>query len=265
MGSTNSNLTQSSEVGTLNWDNVKSEENQEYIKKNGFSIKKLDNGFEEIDLDIKPLSDTENSINQLKDVFQKMNEEISKSEENEISKSEEMENVEDSSPFISTELYNKIMQGGSNSLKSSDFNNIKKGGNNHSSSSDSSSSLSIENSSDSSDEKLLQNLSEISVSSSDYPSNLKKKEFKKYNDKESKYHSSSSSKHLKKGYNFSDTSSMISNYRGGNTSESSSLINDYTLEKNSSETSYKLNSESIKTSDINLVSVDSINGRRFLN
>ena len=55
---------------------------------------------------------------------------------------------------------------------------------------------------------------------------------------------------------------MMSNYKkGGNTSETS--ISNH--KQYSSETSYKINSESIKSSDINLVSVDSVNGRRFLN
>ena len=258
MGSAHSNLAQSSEVGTLNWD--KSEDNKEYLK-NGYSIKKLDNGMEEIDLEIKPLSESENSISQLSDVFKKLRNEISK---NEIKTSND--DIDDTSPFISTELYNKILENGDNSspLISTDMfiNEIKKGGSLHNLSSSSSSSSSFSNSSESStsDDDLIKALSDISVSSSDYPT-LKKKEFKKFSDNKSKYHSSSSSTNLK-GYNFSDTSSMMSNYKkGGNTSETS--ISNH--KQYSSETSYKINSESIKSSDINLVSVDSVNGRRFLN
>lgn len=233
MGSNASKLNvdvESSEVGTLNWD--KSEEN---------------NGLQEIDLKIKPLSESENSISQLSEVFQKMQKEIS---------SEEMK-LDDSSPFISTELYKRIIGGNNSSdpqsplISTSSFINKfnLEGGGGHSLSSSSSSSSSFSDSEEStSSSEILKALSEISVSSSDYP-DIKKKEYKSYdNDNKSKYHSSSSSPPLK-GYNFSETSSMMSNYKGGNTSE----------------TSYKLDSDSIRTSDINLVSVDSVNGRRFLN
>lgn len=246
MGSNTSKLnSESSEVGTLNWN--KSEENNKYLKKNVFSSKNLDNGLQEIDLEIKPFTDTENSINEISDVFKKIH--------NEISKSEEMK-LDDSSPFISTELYKRII-GGENSsdpksplISTSSFINKFNleggGGHNFSSSSSSSSSFSDSEKSTSSSE-ILKALSDIEVSSSDYPlTKQKKKEFKKYH--KSNYHSSSSSPPLK-GYNFSETSSMMSNYKGGNTSE----------------TSYKLDSDSIRTSDINLVSVDSVNGRRFLN
>ena len=87
MGNANSNLTQSSEAGTLNWNDVNTEKN------NGINISKLENGMEEIDLEINPLSDTENS---LADVFEKLAT-IEKT-------ASEEEQHGGSSPFISTEL-----------------------------------------------------------------------------------------------------------------------------------------------------------------
>ena len=76
--------------------------------------------------------------------------------------------------------------------------------------------------------------------------NMKKKN-------EPPYGSSTSSVELK-GYGFSDTSSEMPNDS-----------NKYFVGGNSTETPYNVNSSSIATSDINLVSVDSVNGRRFIN
>ena len=58
-------------------------------------------------------------------------------------------------------------------------------------------------------------------------------------------------KFQKKKYNFSETSSEFKNknYVGGDSSDTSPL---------------KIDSDSINTSDVNVVSVDSVNGRRFL-
>ena len=60
MGAVNSNLTQSSEVGTLNWNNIS--ESEKVKESKDFSVKKLDNGIEEIELDINSLSNSQSSI-----------------------------------------------------------------------------------------------------------------------------------------------------------------------------------------------------------
>ena len=64
---------------------------------------------EEIDIEINPLSDSENSIADISNVFQKLAQVASNDDENN-------EDDQGSSPFISTELYKKIMQGGENEL-----------------------------------------------------------------------------------------------------------------------------------------------------
>ena len=251
MGSANSNLTQSSEVGTLNWKN----DNSENDLKKEFKTKKLDNGLEEIEIDINSLSDSQNSYQELNNVFEKIGEEISKSESE--------KNQDDSSPFISTELYKKIISGGGDEDTSSPFissqtyNKILKGGLKLDDLSSSSSSSSMSDDKSTSSSLLLKALSEISITSSDYENYDKKKDFKKnhqmnyYSKKKTKQYGSSTSSKEVKGYNFSETSDINSNdnnYIGGN----------------SSETPYNINSSSIKTSDINMVSVDSVNGRRFI-
>ena len=55
-----------------------------------------------------------------------------------------------------------------------------------------------------------------------------------------------------KGYGFSETSSEINSNK------------EYFVGGQSSDTPYQIESSSINTSDINLVSVDSVNGRRYL-
>ena len=264
MGAANSNLTQSSEAGTLNWDDVKTEQPNN-SNNNGISIKKLANGMEEIDIEINPLSDSENSIADISNVFQKL-EKIASEEE---SKGNEEQG---SSPFISTELYKKIMQGGENDssspfISTEVYKQIMKGGAKDLDDSSSSSMSDSHSESSTSSSELMRALSEITVSSSDYPKkNQHKNKFKKHHNNETKYHSnkhekknepaygSSTSSVELKGYGFSDTSSEMPNDS-----------NRYFVGGNSTETPYNVNSSSIATSDINLVSVDSVNGRRFIN
>ena len=265
MGAGNSNLNQSSEAGTLNWDDVKTEQPNNN-NNNGISIKKLANGMEEIDIEINPLSDSENSIADISNVFQKLEEVASSDEENKDNEEQ------GSSPFISTELYKKIMQGGENDssspfISTEIYKQIMKGGAKDLDDSSSSSMSDSHSESSTSSSELLRALSEITVSSSDYPKkNQHKNKFKKHHNNESKYHShkhenknepaygSSTSSVELKGYGFSETSSDMPNDS-----------NRYFVGGNSTETPYNVNSSSIATSDINLVSVDSVNGRRFIN
>lgn len=264
MGAANSNLNQSSEAGTLNWDDVKTEQPNN-SNNNGISIKKLANGMEEIDIEINPLSDSENSITDISNVFQKL-EEVASSDEN------QNDDEQGSSPFISTELYKKIMQGGENDssspfISTEVYKQIMKGGAKDLDDSSSSSMSDSHSESSTSSSELMRALSEITVSSSDYPKkNQHKNKFKKHHNNETKYHSnkhekkneppygSSTSSVELKGYGFSDTSSEMPNDS-----------NRYFVGGNSTETPYNVNSSSIATSDINLVSVDSVNGRRFIN
>ena len=65
-----------------------------------------------------------------------------------------------------------------------------------------------------------------------------------------------------KAYNFSKTSS---DFNINNIQDSSELSNrQINLDTGNTDTPYRINSSSINTSDINLVSVDSVNGRRYL-
>ena len=261
MGSANSNLNQSSEVGTLNWNDVNSE--------NIISSKKLDDDIEEINLEIDTLSNSENSIEDLDNIFQKIGDEISKSEEKNI-ESLNNDKQDGSSPFISTELYNKIMKGGFDNetspfLSSEAYNKIIKGGKleDLSSSSSSSSISNFDEKSSTSSSDLLKALSQISVSSSDYP-NKNNKNKKYINVSETNYNSKKVKKESQYGSSYS--SEKINGY--GFSESSSSMNKDsqkYFIGGDSSETPYKINSSSIQSSDINMVSVDSINGRRFLN
>tara|TARA_Y100000991_G_C21946055_1_gene337498 strand:- start:638 stop:1441 length:804 start_codon:yes stop_codon:yes gene_type:complete len=265
MGAANSNLTQSSEAGTLNWDDVKTEQ-PNISNNNGISIKKLDNGMEEIDIEINPLSDSENSIADISNVFQKLEEVARSDEEN------ENEDNQGSSPFISTELYKKIMQGGENDssspfISTEVYKKIMKGGAKDLDDSSSSSMSDSNSESSTSSSELLRALSEITVSSSDDPrKNQHKNKFKKHHNNESKYHSHKHEKHNEPAYGSSTSSVELKGYGFSETSsEMPQDSNNYFVGGNSTETPYNVNSSSIATSDINLVSVDSVNGRRFIN
>ena len=156
-----------------------------------------------------------------------------------------------SSPFISTEVYKQIMKGGAKDLDDSSSSSMS---DSHSESSTSSS-------------ELLRALSEITVSSSDYPrKNQHKNKFKKHHNNETKYHSHKHEKKNEPAYGSSTSSIELKGY--GFSETSSDMPNDsnrYFVGGNSTETPYNVNSSSIATSDINLVSVDSVNGRRFIN
>lgn len=252
MGNANSNLTQSSEAGTLNWNDVNTERN------NGINISKLENGMEEIDLEINPLSDTENS---LADVFEKLAN---------VEKTASEEDQQGSSPFISTELYKKIMEGGNDEDNSSSpfistevYKKIMNGGAKDLDSSSSSDSDTNSSESSTSSSDLLRALSEMTLTSSDYPRKEDKKHSFKKHTNETKYHSN---KHEKKNEPKYDSQTSSIEVKGYGFSETSSVrsADKYFIGGNTSETPYNVNSSSIATSDINLVSVDSVNGRRFI-
>ena len=246
--------------------------------------------FEEIniDFDIDPTS-SENSIS---DLFTKLDKTV-----NQLENKDNNDNV--SSPFISTELYNKIMKDNDSELvtsspfiKTEDYKKIiknekmtggkkkKKEDNYNDTSSqlmdmdDSDSDTDSDSDSDSSNTKtdanLLNVLSNISLSSSDYPNkNRTVTNLATSESSELKLDTSDSSdSSLKnKTYNFSETSPIDNDVKledsvGG--SDTSYFLNNNSVSSKDSEP-YKLESSDINTSDINLVSVDSVNGRRYIN
>ena len=212
------------------------------------------NGLEIIDIDLGDFVNSESEADTLNNVFQQL--------EN-ITKVEDIEQAE-SSPFVSTEMFNKIMNKDSENVDTNSsspfvntekFNKIMEGGNND----DSSSEKDIvdeffhDEFDSASPETVLREISEIMVSSSDEPP---KKSNKKGDKKKNvKYSTSSEGSEIKK-YGFSETSSEIIK-----TSDDNYYIN---KSEGSSETPYNVESSEINTSDINLVSVDSRNGRRFI-
>ena len=101
MGANSSNLNQTSEVESINWENAQTDGYTDGIK-----ITKRPDGKEEIDLDIN-FADTD-SEKSITEVFQKLDKVIKDSDNQEGG----------SSPFISTELYKKIMEGGNDSSSS---------------------------------------------------------------------------------------------------------------------------------------------------
>jgi len=244
MGANTSNLNQTSEAASVNWENAQTDGYN-----NGVRITKRPDGMEEIDLDIDfSASDSEKSITE---VFQKLDKVIKTSENQEGG----------SSPFISTELYKKIMEGGNDSTSSpfistEIYKKIMNGGKNkdildESSSSSESNDDSSESSSSSSD--IMRALSEVSLTSSDYPKNKNvESKGRKSKGRKSKGRADTSSA-APGGYGFSDTSSEVLN-----------TDKEYFVGGQSTDTPYNVESSSINTSDINLVSVDSVNGRRYL-
>jgi len=244
MGVNSSNLNQTSEAESVNWENAQTEGYN-----NGVKITKKQNGFEEIDLDIN-FADTD-SEKSITEVFQKLDKVMKDSETQEGG----------SSPFISTELYKKIMEGGNDEssspfISTEIYKKIMDGGkkkdilDNSSSSSEDGDDDDSSDSSTSSDD-ILRALSQVSLTSSDYPHNKKKHENKHGNKHENKSPMSATSP--VNGYGFSDTSSeMLKSEK------------EYFVGGQSTDTPYNVASSSINTSDINLVSVDSVNGRRYL-
>ena len=261
----------SSEIDTLNWS-----DNIQKISQ----TKKNKNGIEIIDIDFN-FTESEVESDRLDEVFQKLNTATTNLEKNNHKQLYNSVNSPVSSPFISTEMYNKIMSGDdgqeSNStspfINTQTYNKIMKGGDgleNNSTSpyinteafnkiikggGDDSSSSSTKDSDDStSDSDILKGLSEISVSSIKNKRSNKRRKSKSSKRNSLSSTSSEISNMNKKLYGFSNTSPEIIK-----TSEDNYYLNNVT-----SDTPYKIDSSSINTSDINLVSVNSRNGRRFI-
>jgi hypothetical protein len=136
----------------------------------------------------------------------------------------------------------------------------------------SSSSMSDSNSSESStsSSELMRALSEITVSSTDHPRKPQQKhQFQKHNNNNhTKYHASKHEKNDEPAYGSSTSSVELKGYGFSETSSempTNEQSEKYFVGGNSTETPYNVNSSSIATSDINLISVDSVNGRRFIN
>jgi hypothetical protein len=249
MGANSSNLNQSSEIQSIDWENANTE------KYDGIRINKRPDGIEEIDLDIN-FSDTD-SESSIVDVFEKLDKVIKNDE-----------NVDDgSSPFISTELYKKIMEGGNDDtsspfISSEVYKKIMSGGKTFDEELDDSfktfdeemDEVRDDEDEDDSDDKLMAELSNMSLTSSEFPRGKKNNfsETSSYAPKRKIIANTSESSVPAKGYGFSDTSSEINSNK------------EYFVGGQSSDTPYQIESSSINTSDINLVSVDSVNGRRFL-
>lgn len=162
-----------------------------------------------------------------------------------------------SSPFISEALYNKIMDGGnvtedntsSPFISEDDFKKIMKGGDvfddldtemsKEDNELDNLNNEEDDEEEDSSDDLLIKELNDITLTSEEL-SEHKQKHNKKFNPH----------KNHQQKYNFSETSSEFQNknYVGGD----------------SSDDLHRVESDSINTSDINIVSIDSVNGRRYI-
>lgn len=251
MGAAQSNI--SSDVDSLNWSET--ETNVDGVKTSN------KNGIEIIDIDLPNIENTESETDTINNVFEKL-ERLTNGQSNTTNVNDQVVSAE-SSPFISTEMYNKIMNVQTNAdtnsspfINTDKYNEIMKGGFDDSSSSSSESNDSDDSTSDS---EILRAISEIDISSEMMP---KKKEHKgkhhKSKSHKGKKHVNSTSSHMsdvKKTYGFSETSSEMIK-----TSDNNYYINNATT----SETPYKVESSEINTSDINLVSVDSRNGRRFI-
>ena len=256
MGNAQSGSASSTE-GTLDWENTMTNATEANV------VPKTTNGMEVIDLHLNDIENidsvSETSITQ---VFQKLDNIVTNSEDQDKNQDKNQNNDQDqdqdkeggSSPFISTELYNKIMEGGDDSTSSpfistEVFKKIIHGG---AMDLDDSSSYSDSNSSESStsSSEMMKALSQITISSSDYPTTKTQKPNKSKYEKPNKSISyGNTSSIAQSGYNFSDATSDINH--NSDTSVSSN-------------TQYNVQSSSINTSDINLVSVDSVNGRRYL-
>ena len=246
--------------------NISSNVDMSYIDSNVDGVNTFNkNGIEIIDIDLPDFENTESESDTINNVFEKL-EKITNPKNNVNNSNEQIVSAE-SSPFISTEMYNKIMNVQTNADSNSSpfvntekFNEIMKGGFKD----DSSSSESNDSDDSTSDSEILRSLSDIYISSemmSKSKHDHKEKHHKEKHHKE-KHHKkksiSSTSSHMsdvKKTYGFSETSSEVIK-----TSENNYYINNATT----SDTPYKVESSEINTSDINLVSVDSRNGRRFI-
>ena len=178
--------------------------------------------------------------------------------QNDIFEKQDLDN--NSSPFISTEMYNNIMKNSEQNTDSpfvskNEYEQLMKGGHNDSSSSFRSvKSISISSVSDPNVQTAGDSSSTI-VNLSDFSSSPRK--VTSESSTQNVENSNSGSEYNIKMYGFSDTSSEVIK-----TSE-----NNYVTHSNSSNTPYKVNSSSVNTSDIELVSVDDVSvreGQRFL-
>ena len=185
-----------------------------------------------------------------------------------ISSKSAKENNNVSSPFINSDMYNNILNGGNKDGSSSPFmstdeyNKMMKGGFDSSSSS---SSFDDSDDSTSDSDDIMKALSSISLSS-----NQKFNPKKGSKTKKSQIYSATSELTSDNNIysNTSKLSSIKNNKRYGFSNTSSEIIktseNNYFLNNELSDTPYKIDSSSINTSDVNLISVDSRNGRRFI-
>ena len=278
---------------SLGWNDVNTDA---YTERN---IKKTKDGIEVIELDIDFQNTDTPDSEHLNNVFNKLDEII-------LSENIKKEsNNTESSPFISSDLYKKIMNGGDNTsspfISTEVYKKIMNGGASLDDSSSSSSSEFDDSSSSSSDfeedslrmistpldllipmigkkKKRKKHRSKRGKKGSKKISSKKKNSKKKNSKKKSNRLVSTTSSYIPEaGYNFSMTSSdfkIRSENHGAvninNLEESSELsYQRYNLDSVNtasvkSETPYNINSSSINTSDINLISVDSVNGRRYL-
>jgi hypothetical protein len=164
----------------------------------------------------------------------------------------------ESSPFINSDIYNKIMEGGNLDDSSSS-----------SSKSSSSSTFLEDNSSSTSDlDSMIKLVNQQRKSSKKKSKKKTSKKIKKSNKKKSKkrrgkLHTTTESISLSETsnasdqnmYGFSSTSSELINTKSISNFSNSNFNNDL----NSNSTPYKLSSDTLNTSDINLVSVDQTN------
>jgi len=225
MGNTKSK-SQNVDSDTLNWSDINTDD-VKLSDTNDVKLSNVINNQDIIHLDFD-FTESEASTN-ISNLFQKKS-----------NKSQQLSDS-NSSPFISTEVYNKIMQSGGADSSSPFVNteiynkiigNQTAGGSSDSSSSDDSD----DSTSDSSE--MFSSLGDITVSSSDR--NIMS---------DTSINSSDFGQNM---YGFSSTSSEVIQ-----TSDNNYYINSNV----SSDTPYKVNSESINTDDINIVSAD---GQRFL-
>ena len=314
------------------------------------SSKTNQDDFEEINIDFN--LDTDSSENSISEIFTKLEDKVKEHEQEQVAN-------DNTSPFISTELYNKIMNNDSEFIDSSPFiktdeykqilNDEMVGGDirmkkgklvDSDEDMPDSNNLLDDDDDTSSSSDLLAELSNITLSSSEYNESNKKIEktkfkketnlygykkqpkdpyglgkrpaktqgrqnlkktsnkkqgkqnFKKTSDKKQGKQNLKKTSNKKQGkqnlkktsnknqskvleYETSEVSSLNFNtennfkktYDFSETSDLSNIKKNYNLNNTSedSDTPYKIESSEINTSDINLVSVDSVNGRRYIN
>ena len=249
MGAAQSNVT--SDVNSLNWSEFEDSQN----------IATNKNDIEIIDIDFTNIN-SESESETINNVFEKL--------EQITSNTDKVENVEspENSPFISTEMYNKIMNpqqkednNSSPFINTEKFNQIMEGGKQD----DSSSSEHDDSDDSTSDSSILRAITDVTLTSEQIES------FKSSGSKPTHHHKKpekhTKSKDHKKSLSTSSNISDIKKYGFSQTSSEMIKTSDnnyYVRNSVDSDTPYKVESSSVNTSDINLVSVDSRNGRRFI-